>query len=459
MVQRTIINDISPDFRRDNQTQAQYLNKKSGQIIDFVARYIRKSGARGIVLGVSGGIDSFLVGALCAEACKREGAGLRLIILPKGRQADIADARESVRKIREIYPAAEDETVPIDDAYNGAVAGLTGRNGFAPDVYTLGNLQPRIRMMYQYALAGGMLVAGTDHPAEAVTGFYTKYGDGGTDINPIQELVKDDIYEMAAMYGAPEALMEKRPAAGLGISADDEAELGISYGDLCAYLRGRPVGLDARDKIEAAYFRSTHKRAMPASLKDEYNITEPFTFLLVDFVGSFLDGPLKCERGWEALERTIRHINLHPEGNVLYARDCHPAGHCSFEENGGIWPAHAVSGTKGVEFPDALYNEIVKTSNTPLADYNVFQKGMRREHEQYSAYEADNGVFGCLGRQLTSNVLVAGMATEYCVLQTVKTLLENGHHVHVLRDCLGYVSAHGHEKALRQMERAGAQIS
>jgi len=458
MVQREIINDISPDFRRENQTQQQYLEEKSGSITDFVARYIGRSGAKGIVLGVSGGIDSFLVGALCAEACRKTGSALRLVILPKGKQPDIADACDSVRRIAEIYPAAEHDTVSIDGAYEGAVKELSGKPGFEQDVYTLGNLQPRIRMMYQYALAKGMLVAGTDHATEAVTGFYTKYGDGGTDINPIQELVKDDIYDMAAMYGAPVALMEKKPAAGLGISADDESELGISYKDLCAYLKGGMVGYGAREKIEAAYYRSAHKRAMPASLKDEYCARAPYTILAVDFVYSFMEGGLACGNAWEALENSIKYINRHPEAYVLYARDCHHKNHCSFSENGGIWPAHAINGTRGIEFPDGLYTGIIKTCNTPLKDYNVFQKGMHPEQEQYSAYDADNSIFGSLKHQLSKKVVVMGIATEYCVLQTVKSLIGAGHDVRVLKDCLGYVNAQGHAKALEQMERIGAKI-
>jgi NAD+ synthetase len=385
MVQREIINDISPDFRRENQTQQQYLEEKSGSITDFVARYIGRSGAKGIVLGVSGGIDSFLVGALCAEACRKTGSALRLVILPKGKQPDIADACDSVRRIAEIYPAAEHDTVSIDGAYEGAVKELSGKLGFERDVYTLGNLQPRIRMMYQYALAKGMLVAGTDHATEAVTGFYTKYGDGGTDINPIQELVKDDIYDMAAMYGAPVALMEKKPAAGLGISADDESELGISYKDLCAYLKGGMVAMGA-GKDRGGLLPSAHKRAMPASLKDEYCARAPYTILAVDFVYSFMEGGLACGKRMEALGNSIKYIKP-PSGGLRALRTRLPPQKPLFVQRERRYMARpCYKRHKGIEFPDAALYRDNKKPATPAEGLHCVPKGHAPEQEQYSAY-------------------------------------------------------------------------
>lgn len=393
MKQRLILNDISPDFKRDTQTRGEYIEKKKKQIIGFVERYLERSDAKGIVLGISGGVDSFLVGALCAVACENAKRKLYLVLLPNGQQVDIEDARACVRRIMEINPQAMCDTVSIAGGYAGALDDLKGARGFSKDAYTLGNLQPRLRMMYQYALSKGMLVAGTDHATEAITGFYTKFGDGGSDLNPIQELVKDDIYEMSRTFGAPEAVMVKQPAAGLGISATDEEELGIRYDDICAYLKGHSIAGDVREKLEAAYDRSAHKRALPASLKDEYHEKKSAVHIHVGQVGD--------ER---ILKTTIADINAHPEQIVLYI---------------GQYPPE-----------QAFYDEVVKTVNTPIAHYNMFcvKDG-----------EAVNSTFGnltgCLKRKLVSKVVVSGEVGT-ALSDAVVWLMHNGFEVTLLKDCL-----------------------
>lgn len=279
MKQRQILNQIAPDFRRDKETQQAYLEHKHKQIVDFLISYVKQNGLKGLVLGVSGGVDSFLAGALSAQAMAQIDGKLLLVMLPCGKQADIKDAQDSVARIQEIYPQAEAHTLAIGSGYAGAVEDLKTVDCFSSDKTTLGNLQPRLRMMYQYALAQGMLVVGTDHTAEGVTGFYTKYGDGGSDINPLQDLVKDDIYEMAALLGAPAAVLTKKPAAGLGITEDDESELGIAYSDIYAYLRGNIIDAETQKRLEYLYDVSVHKRALPISLADAYGVEKPTSTL------------------------------------------------------------------------------------------------------------------------------------------------------------------------------------
>ena len=393
MKQRLILNDLSPDFKRDTQTSEEYIAHKKAQIIDFVERYLKRSGAKGIVLGISGGVDSFLVGALCAIACANLGRKMYLVLLPNGRQNDIEDARACAKRFMELNPQAVCDTVSIAGGYAGAVSDLKDARGFERDVYTLGNLQPRLRMLYQYALARGMLVAGTDHATEAITGFYTKFGDGGSDINPIQELVKDDIYAMSKALGAPEAVIIKQPAAGLGISATDEDELGLKYADICAYLKGNKIADDVRERLEAAYDRSAHKRALPASLKDEYCVARPTVRIHVGQVGD--------ER---ILKTTIADINAHPQQIVFYA------------------------GNRAPE--QAFYEEIVKTVNTPIARYNMFDT---------SSGEAQNETFGllsdCLKREFVERVVVSGEVGA-ALSDIVVWLMHNGFEVTLLKDCL-----------------------
>ncbi len=458
MVQRDILGNIAPDFKRDNQTQEQYIEEKKNATVEYIKDYVTGSCMGGIVLGISGGVDSFLAGALCALALKELNKTLRLVILPNGVQADYADAEQCVAQIKALYPAAIADTVSIAGGYRAALADLEGAAGFSQDTYTLANLQPRLRMMYQYALAKDLLVAGTDNAAEAITGFFTKYGDGGSDVNPLQELVKDDIYRMAKLLGAPKAVMEKSPAAGLGISEDDESELGLKYKDICAYLKGYAINAAETQTLEGIYTRSMHKRAMPASMRDLYQHTETFSLVVVDLVQDFIDGTLACQNAAQALENSLRVINKYPQSQVLYIKDCHPQNHCSFEENGGRWPVHAVEDTPGSSFPQAFYTQIKKTTNTPIAHYNVFKKGTDPKKEQYSALDAQNETFGSLKQNLAPHVVVAGAATEYCVLHTVKDLMKEGFRVTVLKNCLAYVEESTHRAALEQIAQAGAHI-
>ncbi len=458
MKQREIISNISPDFVRDGASQAEYIERKKEQIVDWIINYVKKCGATGVVLGISGGIDSFLAGALCALAMAKLKKTLRLVILPNGEQADYKDAADSVDAIKRLYPELIADTVSIGGGYGAAAEALSCAEGFIADAYTLGNLQPRLRMTYQYALAKNMLVIGTDHAAEAVTGFYTKFGDGGSDINPLQELLKDDIYQMSALLGAPAAVMEKRPAAGLGITDDDESELGMSYADICAYLRGSIIDPAVAKKLEGIYDRSAHKRALPASPKDNYAVKTAESIICVDLVGSFIDMELPCINGERAVKRSVAYINAHPDAQVFYVRDLHPQSHCSFLENGGSWPAHAVAGTRGAQFPSLFYTDIKKTVNTPIERYNIFNKGMDAKTEQYSAVMAKNSSFGNLADNLGKHVTVLGAATEYCIMQTVFELLDKGFKVTLPEFCLAYVDYEGHETALERMKSEGARI-
>lgn len=389
MKQRQILNTLSPDFKRDGQGQEAYIRTKRAQTVDFVRRYLNRAHAGGVVLGVSGGIDSFLAAALCAQACAEEGKKMYIVLLPNGTQSDFEDAEACARQIRQINPQTVCDTVSIAGGYRGAVEDLSAAQGFSQDAYTLGNLQPRLRMMYQYALAKGMLVAGTDHATEAITGFYTKYGDGGSDFNPLQELVKDDIYDMAKTFGAPQAVLDKQPAAGLGISATDEEELGISYTDICAYLKGHVIEDSVREKLEAAYDRSVHKRAMAASLKDEYSPVKPVTHIHIGHADE-----QRVEKS------TIAYINAHPEQNVLYVTDG--------------------------RLEDAFYHEIKKTVNTPVAHYNCF------------APDGDGGVnkeFGRLADNLEPDVVVSGKVDD-TFRRILLHLMNSRYQVTLLKDCL-----------------------
>lgn len=242
--------------------------------IDFLKEYLAASGAKGLVLGISGGQDSSLAGRLCqlaVEELAAEGRPARFVAvrLPYGVQRDEDDARLALDFIR---PA---EVVDFDIA--GGVDGLAAEYADAAGApisdFGKGNVKARMRMVAQYALAGeaGLLVVGTDHAAEAVTGFFTKYGDGGADLLPLSGLTKRQGRALLQHLGAPERLYQKVPTADLldhDPGQSDEANLGLSYADIDAFLEGHEIDPAVAEKIEARFVQTSHKRAEPVSMFD-----------------------------------------------------------------------------------------------------------------------------------------------------------------------------------------------
>jgi len=457
MKQRKILNDITVDFARDGQSQEEYIEYKIATITEALADYLRITGLKGYILGLSGGVDSFVVGALAAEAVKAVGGTLILLLMPNGVQSDIADSIAA----RDVLLAMDNvvaETISIENAYAGVVKDIENSEFYTGSKYALGNIQPRLRMVEQYALANGYLVLGTDHATESVTGYYTKHGDGAADFVPMEGLIKPDIYDIARHYNAPQSIIDKAPAAGLGISATDEDELGVSYKDLSAYLMGYTVEKEAAQRISHLYEVSRHKRNLPASPENRWwcEEKEDITHIVVDMQNAFVNGSLACGGAYEAAANIIDYINENPEMRVLYTGDAHSEEHCSFEKNGGIWPVHAVEGTDDAAILADFYTGVDKTVNSPIGRYNIFLKGRDDMKEEYSAFDAENDAFGKLKFNLTSSVVVSGVAAEYCVKETVMDLLKNGFEVYVY--CAGVASVDPEEgkKALLDMEAAGA---
>ena len=239
--------------------------------VQFLVDYLASTPANGFVLGVSGGQDSTLTGRLCqlaAEQVRAAGGACELVAvrLPHGVQADEADAQIALSFIR------PDRSVVVDIA--PAVAASTAQVGAAlgapPSDFVRGNLKARERMAAQYAIAGqlGHLVVGTDHAAEAVTGFFTKYGDGGVDVTPLTGLTKRQGAALLAHLDAPPSTWAKVPTADLeddrpGL-ADEEA-LGVTYVQVDDYLEGRPVDDAAAARIESLFTATRHKRTVPVT--------------------------------------------------------------------------------------------------------------------------------------------------------------------------------------------------
>jgi len=244
--------------------------------VSFLKNYLKKTGAKGFVLGISGGQDSSLAGRLAqiaVEELRSEGYEAKFIAvrLPYGIQKDEDDAQLALSFIK------PDESISFDilntvDAFSKSYL-ETAKESLSD--FNKGNVKARVRMITQYAFGGqnGLLVIGTDHAAEAVTGFFTKYGDGGADLLPLTGLTKRQGKSLLIELNAPERLYLKTPTADLLDNTPqqaDETELGITYDQLDDYLEGKEVPDDVAEKIEKRYILTQHKRELPATMFDNW---------------------------------------------------------------------------------------------------------------------------------------------------------------------------------------------
>ena len=244
--------------------------------VQFLADYLVRTGAKGLVLGISGGQDSSLAGRLCQLAVEQLAeAGhpvtFQAVRLPYLVQRDEEDAQLALEFIRPTSTVTFDIAAAVD-GIEAEFADATNRP--LPD-FDKGNVKARVRMIAQYALAGsaGLLVVGTDHAAEAVTGFFTKYGDGGTDILPLNGLTKRQGRALLIELGAPDRLYLKAPTADLlddNPGQTDEANLGLRYEQIDDFLEGLPVADAVAEAIEKRYLSTEHKRRVPASMFDQW---------------------------------------------------------------------------------------------------------------------------------------------------------------------------------------------
>ena len=242
--------------------------------VRFLCDYVRATHTAGFVLGISGGLDSTLAGRLATLAVERlraDGVDADFIAvrLPHGVQADEADAVSAM----EFIAAPTQVTLNIEPAVRGLDEAVTSSLGAAMSDFNRGNVKARIRMVAQYALAGdrNLLVIGTDHGAESVVGFFTKFGDGGADILPLYGLNKRQNRQLLQHLGAPEHLWAKVPTADLLDNRPmraDEDELGLEYDDIDDYLEGREVPDAAAERIETLWLRTRHKRTTPVTPAD-----------------------------------------------------------------------------------------------------------------------------------------------------------------------------------------------
>jgi NAD+ synthase len=244
--------------------------------VSFLKEYLKATHTKGFVLGISGGLDSSLAGRLAQLAVNEleaEGVDANFVAvrLPYGVQHDEHDAQAAL----DFIGAETEWTYNIAPAVDGFEQEFEKTTGEQVSDFTKGNMKARSRMVAQYALAGehNYLVIGTDHGAESVTGFFTKFGDGGADVLPLFGLNKRQNRALLAELGAPARIWDKVPTADLldgKPGRTDEDELGLKYDEIDDYLEGREVPDEVAERIEQKYLRTRHKRTVPVIITDTW---------------------------------------------------------------------------------------------------------------------------------------------------------------------------------------------
>ena len=226
--------------------------------VEFITGLIESLGAAGIVYGKSGGKDSALVGILCKLACENT-VGL---IMPCGSKRNYGMDREDAERIAEQYGIST-RLLDLSDTRSEMIRAVGDKTSLGDSA--IANIAPRLRMTALYAVAASenRLVAGTGNRSEGYMGYFTKWGDGAYDFNPIADLTVTEIYAFLSYLNAPGFIISKAPSAGLFDGQTDEGEMGITYNSIDNFLLHGTASERDRAVIEKYHKSSGHKRKLP----------------------------------------------------------------------------------------------------------------------------------------------------------------------------------------------------
>jgi NAD+ synthase len=226
--------------------------------VEFIKQVLADAGAAGVVFGNSGGKDCALVGILCKMACDNTLG----VIMPCGSKSNYLADKTDAEALAQKFGIASRivDLTEVKERLLKSVASATTLSGLA-----VVNIAPRLRMTTLYAIAASenRLVAGTGNRSERYIGYFTKWGDGGCDFNPIADLTVAEVYGFLRYLGAPENIISKPPSAGLFDGQTDEGDLGITYHDLDTYLLTGEISEHNRQIIDRYHKTSGHKRRLP----------------------------------------------------------------------------------------------------------------------------------------------------------------------------------------------------
>lgn len=236
--------------------------KETEQRVGFLKEEMKKAGACGLVFGNSGGKDSALVGILCSMATDN----VYSVAMPCGSSRNFGEDLRDATALSEKFGIPM-ETVDLTETRET----LMKAAGEGLSDAAISNIAPRLRMTLLYLLAQSRncLVVGTGNRSEIYMGYFTKWGDGGYDINPIADLGATEIFDFLRYLGAPENIITKAPSAGLVEGQTDEGDMGVTYEEIDRFMDGGEVGQKSAEIIMRYHARSGHKREMPHRYGEE----------------------------------------------------------------------------------------------------------------------------------------------------------------------------------------------
>jgi NAD+ synthase len=234
------------------------MEELADRLVVWIREQVAKAGCKGVVFGLSGGLDSAVVGVLCRRAFPDD--ALAVIIPCYSSETDIEHAQAVARRFN-----IGTRTIVLDKAYDLLLESFADSYDTASGRLAEANVKVRLRMLTLYYIANwlGHLVVGTGNRSELAVGYFTKYGDGGVDILPLGNLVKTQVRELAVHLGIPRQIIDKPPSAGLWRNQTDEGEMGISYDELDRYLLAGEATEEVKKKVDAMMASSAHKRQTP----------------------------------------------------------------------------------------------------------------------------------------------------------------------------------------------------
>ena len=411
--------------------------------VRFLADYLVRSGATGYILGISGGLDSTLAGRLAqlaVEKVRTDGGTATFVAvrLPYRVQHDEADAQAALDFV------AADETItynvgPAVDAFEAEYAEAVG---VELTDFTKGNTKARLRMVAQYAVGGDrhLLVIGTDHGSESVTGFFTKFGDGAADILPLFGLNKRQNRQLLRELGAPEQLWAKVPTADLlddAAGQPDETELGLSYEHIDAYVEGREVPDDAAERIEQIWWRTRHKRTAPVDIFDTWwkeDMPQGDTdalptggggevaLVVIDMQNSYFELPGVGELKDNVVPPVNELIRAASEAGrpVILVRTQH-------ERDKSTWTINMLEDDQGFAFPGTDQARFVDELETP-----PHVEIVKTRDSAFHRTDLDDE----LRRLGVTDLLLCGISTHSCVAETATDAFANDFHVAIAGDAV-----------------------
>lgn len=244
------------------------MEQKIATIVKWLQEKVEQANVKGLLVGLSGGLDSAVIANLIHQACPND--SLAVIMPIQSNPEDIIDADKTVEACginsltidlstshEQLFQTIK-KTVQTDGTWNESQERIADAN-----------LRARVRMSTLYTIATNhqYLVVGTDNAAEWYTGYFTKYGDGGVDLQPIIDLTKQEVADMATYLNVPQSVIQKKPSADLWIGQTDEEEMGTSYHYIDAYIEGKDVPDTDKKIIEALHNKTAHKRQIATQLR------------------------------------------------------------------------------------------------------------------------------------------------------------------------------------------------